>query len=93
MKKIALFVLLFVGLSTVSFAQSGKEKSGGFFSKFGGTKKPRKQIKHFDQSKKDPNMEHNGTSYRRDRKSKYVLDGDGFGTAGQGKQKKRKKKK
>lgn len=93
MKKLALLVLLFVGLSSISFAQSGKEKSGGFFSKLGGSKKPRKQMKHFDQAKKDPNMEHNGTAYRMNRKRKYVVDGDGFGTAGQGKQKKRKKKK
>jgi hypothetical protein len=93
MKKIALLILLFVGVSNFSFAQSGKEKSGGFFSKFGGSKKSRKQMNHFDQPKKDPNMAHNGTSYRMNRKRKYVVDGDGFGVAGQGKQKKRKKKK
>lgn len=83
--------LLFVGFSTVTYAQRGKEKSGGFFSRFGGSKKPRKQMTHFDQPKKDPNIQHNGTSYRMNRKKEYVVDGDGFGTAKQGKRKRRKK--
>lgn len=91
MKKILILTLLFVGFSTVTYAQRGKEKSGGFFSRFGGSKKPRKQITHFDQPKKDPNIQHNGTSYRMNRKKQYVVDGDGFGTAKQGKRKRRKK--
>ena len=92
MKKLALLIFLLVGLSNINFAQSGKEKSGGFFSKFGGKKKSRKQMTHFDQPKRDSNIDNNGTSYRMNRKRKYVVDGDGFGTPGQGKQKKRKKK-
>lgn len=91
MKKIFLIVIVFVGLSAVSYAQSGKEKSGGFFSGFG-LKKQHKQMTHFDQQKKDPNIQYNGTSYRKERKSGYVVDGDGFGTPSQGKNKKKKKK-
>lgn len=91
MKKFLIMALLFVGFSTVTYAQRGKEKSGGFFSRFGGSKKPRKQMTHFDQPKKDPNIQHNGTSYRMNRKKEYVVDGDGFGTAKQGKRKRRKK--
>ncbi len=91
MKKFLLIALLFVGFSTVTYAQRGKEKSGGFFSRFGGSKKPRKQMTHFDQPKKDQNIQHNGTSYRMNRKKEYVVDGDGFGTAKQGKRKRRKK--
>lgn len=91
MKKFLIMALLFVGFSTVTYAQRGKEKSGGFFSRLGGSKKPRKQMTHFDQPKKDPNIQHNGTSYRMNRKKEYVVDGDGFGTAKQGKRKRRKK--
>lgn len=91
MKKIVLFLFVVLGFSTVSYAQKGKEKSGGFFSRFGGSKKPRKQMTHFDQPKKDPNIQHNGTSYKMNRKKEYVVDGDGFGTAKQGKRKRRKR--
>lgn len=90
MKKILLLILLFTGLSTLTYAQSGKEKSGGFFSKFGGSRKPRKQMSHFDQPKKDPNIQYNGTSYRMNRKRDYVVDGDGFGTSKQPRRRKRK---
>jgi hypothetical protein len=97
MKRILLLTLLFAGLSTFSFAQSaGKgssEKSGGFFQRlFRKEQKPRGQMRHFDKQKKDPKMKSNGTSYRRNRKSKHTVDGDGFGVAGQGKQKKRRRK-
>ncbi|HEX8515068.1 MAG TPA: hypothetical protein VF868_02635 [Bacteroidia bacterium] len=96
MKRILLLTLLFTGISTFSHAQSaGKgssEKSGGFFSRiFKKEQKPHGQMRHFDKQKKDPKMKNNGTSYRRNRKSKYNVDGDGFGTAGQGKQKRRRK--
>lgn len=88
MKKVFVLFLLIAGLSTVSFAQSGKEKSGRL--KLGGAKKPRKQMQHFEQPKKDPNIQHNGTSYRMNRKREYVVDGDGFSTPKQGKRRKRK---
>jgi hypothetical protein len=89
MKKVLLLFLLFAGLSTVSYAQSGKEKSGGFFSRFG-ARKSRKQMTHFEQPKKDPNIQNNGTSYRMNRKREYVVDGNGFSTPKQGKRRKRK---
>jgi hypothetical protein len=97
MKKIFLLTLFFTGLSTLSFAQSaGKgssEKSGGFFHRlFHKEQAPHAQMRHFEKKKKDPNIKNNGTSYRRNRKSKYNVDGDGFGTASQGKQKRRRKK-
>lgn len=97
MKKIFLLTLIFTGLSTISFAQSaGKgssEKSGGFFHRlFHKEQAPHGQMRHFEKRKKDPNIKSNGTSYRRNRKSKYNVDGDGFGAATQGKQKRRKRK-
>jgi hypothetical protein len=96
MKKIFLLTLFAAALSSFSFAQSagkgGGEKSGGFFQRlFRKEQSPHAQMKHFDKQKKDPNMKNNGTSYRRNRKSKYKVDGDGFGTPSQGKQKRRKK--
>lgn len=97
MKKAFLLTLFFIGISTLSFSQSaGKgssEKSGGFFHRlFHKDQSPHAQMRHFDKQKKDPNIKNNGTSYRRNRKSKYKVDGDGFSTATQGKQKRRKKK-
>jgi hypothetical protein len=96
MKKIFLLTLFFAGLSSVSFAQSagkgGGEKSGGFFHRlFHKEQSPHAQMRHFDKQKKDPNIKYNGTSWNRTRKSKYKVDGDGFGTSSQGKQRKRKK--
>jgi hypothetical protein len=96
MKKIFLLTLFFAGLSSVSFAQSankgGGEKSGGFFHRlFHKEQSPHAQMRHFDKQKKDPNIKNNGTSWNRTRKSKYKVDGDGFGTPSQGKQRRRKK--
>jgi hypothetical protein len=98
MKRIVLLTLFFTGLSTISFAQSaGKgssEKSGGFFHRlFHKEQAPHAQMRHFEKKKKDPNIKNNGTSYvrRQRRKSKHNVDGDGFGTATQGKQKRRRK--
>ncbi len=97
MKRILLLTIILTGLSFFSFGQSaGKgssEKSGGFFKRlFNKEQKPHAQIRHFDKQKKDPRMKHNGTSWRKNRKSNHNVDGDGFGTAGQGKQKRRRKK-
>ncbi|MES2591015.1 MAG: hypothetical protein V4608_03935 [Bacteroidota bacterium] len=93
MKKILLLALLFVGISTTSYSQfagkGGSEKSGSFFSRLRGNKS-RKQMSHFGKQKKDPNIKNNGTSYRRDRKQEYTVDGDGFGTATQGKRRRKK---
>lgn len=47
-------------------------------------------MSHFDKSGKDLLLKDNGTSYRRDRKLKYVVDGDGFDMPGQGKMRKKK---
>lgn len=96
MKKIFLLTLLIAGLSSASLAQSagkgGGEKSGGFFKRlFKKEQSPHAQMRHFDRPKKDPNMKYNGTSWRKNRKSKYKVDGDGFGTPSQGKQKRRKR--
>lgn len=95
MKKHLLISLFFVGISALSYSQSagkgGSEKSGSFFSRvFRGGQKPRGQMKHFDKQKSDPNIQNNGTSYRKNRKQEYVVDGDGFGTAKQGKRKRKK---
>lgn len=87
-KFLVLFALIF-GLSATSFAQSAGRGSG---EKNGGKRKPRKQMQHFDKQKKDPNIKHNGTSYRRNKKSKYTVDGDGFSTGTQGGKRKRTKK-
>ncbi|OFY82245.1 MAG: hypothetical protein A3F72_09440 [Bacteroidetes bacterium RIFCSPLOWO2_12_FULL_35_15] len=95
MKKILMFAIFFIGISTFSFSQAtgkGSEKSGGFLSRiFHKENKPRRQMSHFDKKKKDPNIKNNGTSYKKNRKDKYVVDGDGFGTATQGKKRKGKK--
>ncbi len=94
MKKFLLVTLLFIGASTVSNAQAGKEKEGGLFSRmFKKEQKPHKQMQHFDKPKKDKNIKHNGTSYnrRKKEKSRHKVDGDGFGTATQGKQKRKKR--
>jgi len=94
MKKFFLLAILFVSVSSVSFAQGGKEKEGGFFQRlFKKEQKPRGQMKHFDKPKKDKNIKHNGTSYNRRKKerSRHKVDGDGFGTAGQPKRRKGKK--
>jgi hypothetical protein len=95
MKKHLLLLLFFVGVSTLSYSQSagkgGSEKSGSFFSRvFHGGQKPRGQMSHFGKQKSDPNIQNNGTAYRKNRKQEYTVDGDGFGTAKQGKRKKRK---
>lgn len=95
MKKILIFALFFIGVSTVSFSQAtgkGSEKSGGFFSRmFHKGNKPRGQMQHFDKKKKDPNIKNNGTSYNKNGRDKRVVDGDGFGTATQGKRRRGRK--
>ncbi|MDF2437901.1 MAG: hypothetical protein K0Q95_2277 [Bacteroidota bacterium] len=96
MKKILLLTVFFAGLSSISFAQSaGKgssEKSGGFFHRlFHKEQSPHAQMRHFDKQKKDPKMRHNGTSYRKNSKSGYKVDGDGFSNSSQGKKRRRRK--
>lgn len=92
MKKVILFAIFCLGVSTASYSQAGKEssaKSGNFFSRlFHRPDKPRAQMHHFDARKKDPNMAHNGTAYRR--KNKYKVDGNGFSTPSNGNGKRRK---
>jgi hypothetical protein len=83
MKKLFLFLLLFIGVSTVTFSQ---EKSGS-----SSRRRVFKQKSHFDKQKNDPNIKHNGTSVRRNKKSKYTVDGDGFTEAKQKRRKRGKK--
>ena len=87
MKKILVLLVLALGFSTVSFAQSagkGKSEKKGKRKLFQKERKPRKQMSHFDSKKKDPNMKNNGTAYRRNHKKEYyTVDGDGFGAAKQ----------
>jgi hypothetical protein len=87
MKKILFLFLIFVGLTSVGYAQAAGK---GAAEKSSSSKKAHAQMRHFDKRKKDPNMKHNGTSYRRNRKSEYNVDGDGFGTATQGKKRKKR---
>lgn len=81
MRKLFLLLLLFVGISTASFSQ---EKSGS-------SKRRTFRKSHFDKQKKDPNIKHNGTSVKRNQKSKYKVDGDGFVEAKQKRRKRGKK--
>ena len=90
MKKVILLFLIFIGISTASIAQSAGKGSAESSS---GKRKSRSQMFHFDRKKKDPNIKHNGTSYRKSQKSQYNVDGDGFSTAKQGKVKRRRRKK
>lgn len=90
MKKIFLLFLLIFAFSAPSFSQSAGKGSGE--KSEDGKRKPRKQMQHFEKRKKDPNMKHNGTSYKRNRKSKHKVDGDGFSTSGQDKRRGRRKK-
>lgn len=90
MKKIVLMLLLIFGVSVTSFSQAAGKGSGERSED--GKRKPRKQMKHFEKRKKDPNMKHNGTSYRRNRKSKHKVDGDGFSTGSSSKRRGRSKK-
>jgi hypothetical protein len=91
MKKILLVVLLFIGISTLSYSQSAGK--GSAESSGSSRRKIRKQKSHFDQKKKDPNMKHNGTSYntRRRKSQKNKVDADGFGAMGTDKRKKTRK--
>lgn len=89
MKKIFLLLLLFIGISTVSFSQSAGKGSGE--SSGSSRRKAFKQKSHFDKQKKDPNIKHNGTSVRRNKKNKYTVDGDGFAESKQPRRKKGKK--
>lgn len=88
MKKNLLFIVFLLGASTFSFAQSaggsGSEKvnkSGGraHRSSKSGALKPRKQMRHFDARKTDPNIKYNGTSYRmQKRREQYEAENNGF---------------
>ena len=91
MKKILLLSALLFGLSNVSFSQSaggsGAEKvSGGGMSRArrtsrSGQIKPRKQMRHFESRKADPNIKHNGTSFRMQRRREQMeAEGNSFGT-------------
>jgi hypothetical protein len=96
MKKFLLLTFFVAGFSSLSYSQSaGKgssEKSGGFFHRlFHKEQKPHAQMQHFDKAAKDPKRKHNGTAYRRNRKDSYTVDGDGFGSATQGKRRRGKK--
>lgn len=88
MRKFVVMILLLLGVSATGLAQSAGKGSS---ERNGGKRKPRKQMQHFEKQKKDPNMKHNGTSYRRNRKSQYNVDGDGFSAGGTGKRKRGKK--
>ena len=95
MKKIILFAIFCLGMSTASYSQAGKEsssgKSGNFFSRmFHRADKPRAQMHHFDSRKRDQNIKHNGTSYWRNRKREYKVDGDGFSLPSNGNKKRGK---
>jgi hypothetical protein len=87
MKKILFLFLVFMGLSVGGYSQAAGKGSA---EKSSSSKKARSQMKHFGKRKKDPNMKHNGTSYKRNQKSDYNVDGDGFGTATQGKRRRKK---
>jgi hypothetical protein len=92
MKRLLLVLFLVVGAANIASAQGGKEKEGGLFKRlFKKEQKPRGQMKHFEKQKKDPNIKHNGTSYRRNKakRSRYRVDGDGFGTPDQPRQKRK----
>ena len=90
MKKLIFLFLLCFGFATAGYSQAAGKGSG---EKNSGSKvKPRAQMRHFERRKRDPKMKHNGTSYRRNRKSDYKVDGDGFSnTPGKGKRKRRRK--
>lgn len=87
MKKFFVLFLFIIGVSTASYSQSAGKGSG---EKSGSKVKSRKQMQHFDKQKKDPNMKHNGTSYKNGRR-KHKVDGDGFAPATQEKRGRRKK--
>jgi len=87
MKKILLFSIFVLGMSSFSFAQSAggsgseKVKSGGraHRSSKSGAVKPRKQMRHFSARKADPNIKNNGTSYRmQKRREQYEAENNGF---------------
>ena len=89
MKKIFVLIVVLLGVSSISFAQSagkgGGEKSGKKGGMFHKERKPRKQMSHFDSKKRDPNIKNNGTTYRRNHKRQYYnVDGDGFSSPKQG---------
>jgi hypothetical protein len=89
-KTLIIFAILFTGLSYEVSAQSaggsGAEKvSGGGRarrSSRSGQIKPRKQTRHFESRKTDPNIKYNGTSYRmKRRREQYEAEGNGFGAS------------
>ena len=88
MKKILMLSVFVFGLSGISYAQSaggsGSEKTGGGMQKArrsskSGQIKPRKQMRHFETRKADPNIKHNGTSFRMQRRREQIeAEGNGF---------------
>lgn len=83
-------ILFFILISFSSYSQSSLKGSRERSRKkwFSHGQKPRRQMSHFDKSKKDLLLKDNGTSYRRNRKSKYIVDGNGYVIPNQGKIKK-----
>jgi len=95
MKKVIIVLALFTGLSYESVAQSaggsGAEKvssgggGGGGRSRRAsrsGQLKPRKQMRHFESRRSDPNIKNNGTSYRMKRRREQLeAEGSGFGAS------------
>lgn len=83
-----LLLLLFVGVSTISYSQfsvKGPHERERLFHRWKVGQKPRPQMSHFSKRGNDMLMRSNGTSYRRNRKQKYNVDGNGFDTPNQGK--------
>jgi hypothetical protein len=90
MKKYLIVFALLAGLSYESHAQSaggsGAEKvNGGGRARRAsksGQLKPRKQMRHFDSRKADPNIKYNGTAYRmKKRREQLEAEGSGFGSS------------
>ena len=87
MKKLLMFSLFFVGISLASYSQSaggsGAERVKGsgraHRASKSGALKPRKQMRHFDARKADPNMKTNGTSVRMNRRREQLeAENNGF---------------
>jgi hypothetical protein len=87
-----LLVISFVVVCSLGYSQSAmkgthEREKVSFFRK-----KLRKQMHHFDKSRKDLLLSSNGTSYRRNRKPVYKVDANGFDMPNQGKRNKKKTK-
>ena len=89
-------IILFILIYNISYSQSSVKGSHeryrrGFFSSIF-SKRQKSQMNHFDKPIKDPLIKMNGTSYRRDRKLTYEVDGSGFSMPTQGKRENKKKR-